>query len=236
MQGRAHQDQAHVNQTFVVTGANRGLGLELSRQLQAAGARVIATARQPSAADALQTLGVQVEALDVADEASVAAFALRLGEMAVDVLINNAGRGGAAGGIVEQDFAEMARLFAVNSIGPLRVTQALLPHLSRGSRRIVAQISSQMGSLTNNLQGGYYAYRASKTALNMLNRTLALELGAKRFICVALNPGWVRTDMGGPEAPLSPAQSARGLLRVIAKLSAKENGAFLDHRGATVPW
>ena len=225
------------DQTFVVTGANRGLGLELCRQLNAAGASVVATARDPDAAAELrQVAPARIEALDVTDPASVAAFAAALGETAVDVLINNAGMGGPGAGIAALDLDETARFFAVNSLGPLRVTQALLPHLQRGGRRTVGQISSNMGSIANNVQGGYYGYRASKTALNSLNRTLARELAGKGFVCVALHPGWVRTDMGGAGAPLSAEDSVRGLLRVVAGLTARHNGGFFDHTGAELPW
>ncbi len=225
------------DQTVVVTGANRGLGLELCRQLTAAGATVVATARDPGAAAELRQAAPQkIEALDVTDPGSVAAFAGALGETAVDVLINNAGMGGAGTGIAELDLDQTARFFAVNSLGPLRVTQALLPHLLRGGGRTVVQISSNMGSIANNDQGGYYGYRASKTALNSLNHTLSHELAGKGFVCVVLHPGWVRTDMGGAEAPLTAEASARGLLGVVAGLEARHNGGFFDHTGNPLPW
>ena len=224
------------DQTVVVTGANRGLGLELCRQLRAAGARVIATARDPEKATELDGLGVRALPLDVTDDASVRELARDLGDAAVDVLINNAGRGGAGQGIAELDFAEAAHMLDVNSLGPLRVTQALLPHLLRGTARKIVHVTSNMGSLANNVQGGYYAYRASKTALNMFHLTLARELAGKGFTCVALHPGWVRTDMGGANAPLAAEESVRGMLRVISGLSRQANGAFLDYTGAALPW
>ncbi len=224
-------------QTVVVTGANRGIGLELCRQLKAAGAEVIATARDPESAEELRDVSpARIEALDVADPKSVAAFAAALGETAVDVLINNAGTGGPGADIANLDFDEVVRTVAVNSLGPLRVTQALLPHLRRGRRRTVVHISSNMGSITNNDQGGYYGYRASKTALNSFNRTLAHELGCLGFTCVVLHPGWVRTDMGGDGAPLTPAESVSGLVKIVAGLSADHNGRFFDYTGAQLPW
>ena len=224
------------DQTVVVTGANRGLGLELCRQLAAGGARVIGTARRPHEAEELRALDVRVEELDVADAASVRGFAGRLGEAAVDVLVNNAGRGGAGSGIAELDLEASLRFFDVNSLGPLRVTQALLPHLRRGRAKKVVHVTSQMGSLANNAAGGYYAYRASKAALNMLHLTLARELAGQGFTCVAIHPGWVRTAMGGEQAPLAPEESARGMLRVLAGLSRQDHGSFLDHTGAKLPW
>ena len=222
--------------TFLVTGANRGIGLELCRQLVQQGATVIGTARRPEAAAELATLPVSIEALDVANPQSIQALAERLEETPVDVLINNAGIGGAAKGIAELDFQDIERALAVNSLGPLRVTQALLPHLLRGQRRLVVQISSNMGSIANNAQGGYYGYRASKTALNMFNRCLALELAGRGFTCTVLHPGWVQTAMGGESAPVPVAASARGMLQVIAGLGPEANGRFFDFEGNELPW
>ncbi len=223
-------------QNVVVTGANRGLGLELSRQFHGAGAYVIATARKPEDAEALEALGVRIEALDVTDAASVAGLAERLDIVPIDVLINNAGHGGAGSGIGELDFVEAARILDVNSLGPMRVTQALLPHLRRGQAKKIVHVTSQLGSLAQNTQGGYYAYRASKTALNMFHLTLARELAGQGFVCAALHPGWVRTEMGGPSAPLPPEESARRLLEVIAGLTREDHGKFLDYTGAALPW
>ena len=230
------ENQANTSPCVLVTGANRGIGLELCRQLVAARARVIATVRRPEAAQELATLPVSIEALDVSDPESVEALAERLDEVELDVLVNNAGMGGVGDGIQDLDFENMQEAFAVNSLGPLRVTQALLPHLLRGQRRTVVHISSNMGSLTNNLQGGCYAYRASKTALNMLNRCLALELAGKGFTCTVLHPGWVQTDMGGEGAPVPVVESVRGLLRVIVNLTPEDNGRFLDFEGKELPW
>lgn len=224
------------DQTFVVTGANRGLGLEFCRQLAAAGAHVIGTARHPGEAEELHGLGVRVEPLDVADAASVRAFAESLGDAPVDVLVNNAGCGGAGRGIAELDFDDAAHVLEVNSLGPMRVAQALLPHLRRGGTKRIVHVTSQMGSLANNTSGGYYAYRASKAALNMLHLTLARELAGQGFVCVAIHPGWVRTAMGGKQAPLPPQESVRGMLKVIARLGRGDHGKFIDHTGASLPW
>jgi len=223
-------------QTAVVTGANRGLGLELCRQLKQLDAEVIGTARDPQSAVDLRALEIRVEPLDVADPASVAAFAESLGDMSVDLLINNAGVGGAGEGIATLDFDDLERKIQINSLGPLRVTQALLPHLRRGEGRKIVHITSRMGSIGDNGEGGYYAYRASKTALNMLNRSLAVELVGQGFVCVVLHPGWVRTQMGGSSAPQTPEESARGILKVISRLRRQGTGRFLDHTGAEIPW
>lgn len=222
--------------TYLITGANRGLGLEFTRQLAERGEEVIATARLPEEARDLAALGVEVEPLDVADSGSVAALAERLQGRPLDVLVNNAGKGGGQGAVTSIDPDSLLAYFQVNSIGPLRVTRALLPNLRAGERRMVASLSSQMGSIHRNEQGNYYGYRASKAALNMIHRNLALELGGKGFTCVLLHPGWVRTEMGGQGAPLSPEQSVRSLLRVMDRLTPKDNGSFLSYSGERLPW
>ena len=224
------------DQITVVTGANRGLGLELCRQLKQAGAHVIGTARDPQGAIDLRALEIRVEALDVADAESVAAFAQRLGDTSVDLLINNAGVGGAGEGISELDIDDAERKFQINSLGPIRVTQALMPHLRRGKGRKIAHVSSRTGSISDNGEGGYYGYRISKAALNMFNRSLAVELVGQGFVCVVLHPGWVRTQMGGSSAPQSTEASARGLLRIIGRLRRQDTGRFFDYTGVEIPW
>ena len=201
--------------TWLVTGANRGLGLEFARQLAGRGDRVIATARRPGDARDLARLDVRVETLDVSDASSITTLARSLDGVPIDVLVLNAAIGGPDGGIATLRMEDVARAFAVNSIGPLAVTQALLPNLRAGRRRCIAGLSSGLGSISRNTDGGWYAYRASKTALNQLVRTLAEELGREDFICVVVCPGWVRTDMGGPEAPITPEESVSALLRVL---------------------
>ena len=222
--------------TVLITGANRGLGLEFARQLSAAGATVIGTARSPEKAEELRALGVRVEALDVADPESVAALAKRLGETPIDILINNAGIGGRAPTLDALDPELAARVYDVNCLGPMRVTKALLPALRRGDRKTVVNISSQLGSIERNGGGGYYGYRESKAALNMFTRSIAGELASDGFICIAMSPGWVRTDMGGPQAPLSPEQSIRGMLTVIDGLTPAKSGQFWNHDGEELPW
>jgi len=225
-----------MSRCVVVTGANRGLGLELARQLAARGDRVIATARHPESARELKDLDVRVERLDVASPASVAAFADAVGDQPVDLLINNAGKGGMRAAFEEMDWADVADFFAINSIGPMRVTQALLPNLRRGKLKTIASITSRMGSIDDNTSGGAYGYRASKAALNMLNRSLSIDLARDGFTCVVLHPGWVRTDMGGASAPLLPPASVENMLRVIAGLKPSDTGRFLDHEGKPIAW
>lgn len=222
--------------TWIITGANRGIGLELCTQLAARGDTVIGTARDPAAASALRALPVAIEALDLRDDASVRALGRRLEDRAIDVLVNNAGRGGGGPGIAELDWDIVGDYFAVNAIGPMRVTQALLPALRRGERRLVAHLSSNLGSIGDNHSGGSYAYRASKAALNMFNRSLAHELAPEGFTCLVLHPGWVQTDMGGPRATTPVADSVAGLLEVMDGAGPEKTGRFISFRGDQLTW
>jgi NAD(P)-dependent dehydrogenase (short-subunit alcohol dehydrogenase family) len=222
--------------TVLITGANRGIGLEMARQLTARGVNVIGTARKPAEAGELKALGARVEQLDVIDERSVAALAQRLEGVAIDVLINNAGVGGLRASSIEGvDFNDMAFTFNVNSIGPMRVTQALLENLRAGETRQVVNVSSVLGSIEMN-SGTMYAYRASKTALNSLNKTLSVELGPQGFTCVVVHPGWVKTRMGGEAAPVEVEDSVAGLIAVIDGLTPDSNGRFIDFQGEDLPW
>ena len=227
--------QDRESSTWLVTGGNRGIGLAFARELARRGERVLATARDPEKASELEKTGARVERLDVSDVESIAGLAGRLGQTPIDVLIHNAGRGGGASAIAKVDPGELAAFFAVNAIGPMLLTRALLPNLERGRRRTVVGITSGLASIALS-NGGWYGYRASKAALNMFHRTLAAELAPKGFTCVVLSPGWVKTDMGGPGATLSPERSVRGMLEVIDRLTPKESGGFFDHRGAEQPW
>ena len=222
--------------TVLITGANRGIGLEYARQFAARGYEVIGTARDPADARELSAVAQRVEQLDVTDAASVAALATRLEGVAIDILVNNAGifpRGDVT--IDKVDFGTMERTFAVNTFGPLRVVQALLPNLRKGERKTIVNMSSQLGSIGNS-NGRWYAYRASKAALNQVNKVLSAELGPDGFICAVLHPGWVRTDMGGSNATYSPQESVRGLIGVIERLKPSDNGRFFDFKGESIPW
>lgn len=225
-----------MSQTWVVTGANRGLGLEFVRQLTAAGREVVGTARRPDEAGELAQLPARVERLDVTDDDSVAGFARALEGTAVEVLINNAGHGVGERRLDRIDFETLKHFFDVNSIGPLRVSRALLPHLKAGGRRTIVNITSRMGSIDDNSSGGAYGYRASKAALNMITVSMAVDLRDAGVTCIVLHPGWVQTRMGGDSAPLSPEDSIRGMLRVIEGLGPEDSGRFLDYSGKEVLW
>ena len=231
-------------QRCLVTGANRGLGLELCRQLLAQGGRVVAACRHPGKATALNTLAgeypgrLHVTPLDVAEPRSHATLARELpllteGEP-LDLLINNAGvlRGGERYGSVQS--ADLETSFRTHALGPFLLVQALTPQRADGAR--VANISSEIGSIGLRQEFRTPSYAIGKAAQNMATSLLAQALAPRGIVVVALHPGWVRTDMGTDRAALSPQESALGLLRVIAGLKAQDSGAFLDWQGQTLPW
>jgi NAD(P)-dependent dehydrogenase (short-subunit alcohol dehydrogenase family) len=236
----------------VVTGANRGLGLEFARQLVAAGDEVVATTRSPKVADDLNKLAstsdgrCTVVRLDVADPADVAAAARQIGERfeALDLLVNNAGIWSApgeaervsAGALAELRPEPVLEVLRVNAVAPILVTQALAPLLAAAGKAVVVNLSSGLGSLARATGRGNVAYGMSKAALNMLTRHLAAELAGQGTVVVSMSPGWVATDMGGASAPLEPPESVRGMLNVVDALTPARSGSFPDHTGATLPW
>jgi len=235
-EARANDAAASGPHTVLITGANRGLGLEFARQYKEAGWRVIGTARDPEEAQELEALGVQVMQLDVTSQQSADELAVAIDDEPIDLLINNAGIFPRVGKIAEIDFDDYNRTLAVNTVGPVRVTRALLHNLRRGELKMIAGLSSNLGSIAENRRGSFYGYRESKAALNMFTKTLAAELGPEGFICVVLTPGWVQTDMGGTSAPLTPAQSIAGMKAVLDKLTAADNGTFWSYDGTQMAW
>ncbi|MGO8916918.1 MAG: SDR family oxidoreductase [Stellaceae bacterium] len=223
--------------TVLITGANRGLGFEFARQYAEAGWRVIATSRSLAKADALRALGgdVAVYALDVADFAAVSALGRELAQDSIDLLIANAGIAGPRGMTPEVIDAEgWGETFRVNSMAPLALAGALLAPLARSEQRKMIAITSRLASMGANSNGGLYAYRSSKAALNAAWRSYALD--HPEIIAALLHPGWVRTDMGGREALLAVEESVAGLRRVIAGLSEADTGRFYNHDGSPIPW
>ncbi|MBI3450600.1 MAG: SDR family oxidoreductase [Acidobacteria bacterium] len=227
-----------------VTGAGRGLGLEFASQWLAAGCEVFALARDPGASKGLTSLGrdfpgrLHGVVCDVSDDASVASAAATVGGMtdALDMIVNNAAMAGTRGGsLAELDLDEVRRVFDVNSLGPIRVSRALLPFLKRGASPKLVHISSLMGSITDNRSGGTWSYRISKAALNMVAKLLALELSRDGVVSAAFHPGWVRTDMGGASATLGIAESVAALIRTIEALTPEQSGAILDRHGQPLP-
>jgi NAD(P)-dependent dehydrogenase (short-subunit alcohol dehydrogenase family) len=229
--------------TILITGANRGLGLELTRQYLAEGDAVIAATRNPGAAHRLRQLErdakgrLTVVEADVADSASVERAAAHLPAAAIDVLINSAGvMGGDRQAIGSIDYQEWMRVLDVNVLGPMRMCEAFLDRVARSERRLIVTITSGMGSLADNTSGGSIAYRTSKAAVNMAMRTAAIDLRPRGISCVVINPGWVKTDMGGPNAKLTPEQSISAMRRVIAELGANDSGRFYNYDGREYSW
>ena len=225
-----------MTKTWVITGTSRGIGRELAQLLLARGDTVVATVRKASDGAELERAGARVELLDVADPGSVESFAARLGDLAVDVLVNNSGIYDPRVPFEELTDDHVRQNLEVNTLGPLRVTRALLPNLRRGSAKRVFQLTSKMGSIADNSSGGAYAYRTSKAALNAWTRSFALDFAPEGFVAVVLHPGWVATDMGGKAAPVSPRESAEGLLRLMDAAGPEHAGRFFDFRSEEVPW
>ena len=233
-----------------ITGANRGLGLELTRQYLERGDHIFAASRTPADAAELQQLQQQYAdrlvllPLDVTKAGSIASAAQTVSATtdSLDLLINNAGVYPHAGsGDAHQRLGQLTHddaieTMQVNAIGPLLVSQALLPLLRAGHKGRIISISSGQGSLTWKASGDPYHYSASKAALNMYMRSLAAEIGHMGLISVIVDPGWMRTGMGGDHATQEPAESARGIIRLVEQLHAEENGSFVTWQGQPVPW
>lgn len=220
-------------ETVLITGANRGLGLPLARQYAAAGCRVFACWRGPQEPPPIAG-DIAWKALDTGNEDSISALAHDLDGEAIDILINNAARRGDTGGLDSLSTEDFLATLRVNTLGPLLMVRAFRPHLERGRRRIVANISSRAGSVAEGLDAdGDYAYRCSKAALNIATAKLAFDYG---LIFLALHPGWVKTDMGGPEAEVPASQSAQGLRAVIERATPEMSGSFRDFNGKAIAW
>jgi NAD(P)-dependent dehydrogenase (short-subunit alcohol dehydrogenase family) len=221
---------------IVITGANRGIGLALAKELGARGDEVHAGVRSPERADALRALpGVRVHALDVRDEDSVRAFSRELGAGGLDLLINNAGVASGWEGLSQFDAQKALEVYDTNALGPMRVTSALLPQLRLAKGRVF-HVSSGMASIGDNSRGGAYAYRMSKAALNMAGKTLAIELAREGVASIVVEPGWVKTDMGGAGAPLGVEESAAQLIALFDRLGMESTGKFLSRKGEPFPW
>ncbi|MGD0189395.1 MAG: SDR family oxidoreductase [Rhizomicrobium sp.] len=228
--------------TILVTGANRGIGLEFVRQYGQTGNDVIACCRKPSAAVELRKIAdqakhVKLHTLDVADPESIRALKRELGDVPFDILINNAGVGGPDPQTAEAiDYDQWLTTFRVNAMAPLIVAQAFHENLHRGQEKKLVTITSGLGSTENNTGGGWYGYRASKAAVNNVMRGLAHDWAKDGIHVGIFAPGWVRTDMGGTSGPLSVEQSVKNLRVRIDELDARTSGHYLDHTGQEIAW
>jgi len=221
--------------TILITGANRGIGLEFTKQYAADGWQVLSCCRKPQSASELQALAnqyqnIQIYTLDVADFAQIDALALELNSQKIDVLLNNAGVY-PSGSSADLDDAVWALSFKINSMAPLKMAQAFVAHIAASELKKIATLSSKMGSLEDNTSGGSYIYRSSKTAVNMVMKSLALDVKELGMSVLTLHPGWVQTDMGGPNGLINTTTSVKGMVKVIENLSLANTGKFIAYDG-----
>ncbi|MBG09834.1 MAG: short-chain dehydrogenase [Gammaproteobacteria bacterium] len=228
--------------TVLITGTNRGLGLEFVKRFSQQGYNVIATSRDNNQAPELQALAeantsLRLMNLDVSDEQSMASFASALGDTAIDVLVNNAGvygpRNANFGNVASGDWEAVLK---TNAISPMLLTQLIIGNLRLGNAKKLVYVTSKMGSIDDNRGGGSYIYRSSKTALNSVVRSLSVDLKEEGFSVAVLHPGWVRTDMGGPNGLIDVTTSVSGMMEVIQDLSLDGSGQFFNYDGSIIPW
>ncbi|MCA0934510.1 SDR family oxidoreductase [Vibrio alginolyticus] len=226
--------------TVFITGANRGIGLSLTQLYLANGWQVHATTRNLASSDELVTLSDQhssltLHELDVTDYQQVSKLAHDL--PVIDLLINNAGYYGPKGsGFGYTDVEEWHKVFEINTIAPLKLVESFYPLLKQSQMKKIACISSKVGSMTENTSGGGYIYRSSKAALNSVVKSLSNDLSDQGFTVLALHPGWVLTDMGGPNALIDADTSAKGLSKVIEQSTQSNSGQFINYDGTELPW
>ncbi len=230
--------------TTLITGANRGIGLEFASQYAADGWRVLACCRQPEKSEALSKLAaqypglVQIHPLDVADHGQIERLAKALANESIDLLINNAGiyPDADSKGFGHINYEDWMQAFRINTMAPLKVVEAFVVQVARSRLKIIANITSMMGSIDDNTSGGSYLYRSSKAALNMVTKSLSLDFKRYGITVAVLHPGWVQTDMGGPNALITAEQSVSGMRKVIGKLSPSCSGKFYNYDGREIPW
>lgn len=225
--------------TVLVTGANRGLGLEFARQYGADGWRVLAACRTPAEATALGQLdgAIEIHPLDVGDHDSITALARGLSGQAIDVLINNAGIHGPRPVPLDNvDYQAWAEVMAINVMSPVKVAECFADHVERGDQKRMVAISSLMGSIAANQSGADYIYKSSKAALNMAMKSLSVDLKPRGITVIMIHPGWVQTDMGGANAPIGPEESISGMRKVIDGTNLGDAGGFFNFDGGRLSW
>ena len=230
--------------TTLITGANRGIGLEFSRQLAEDDWCVLACSRDLEKSDALNKLAAEypeqitLYALDVTDHGQIEKLSQTLANKPIDLLINNAGvfpdiNDRSFG---QTDYDSWAHAFLVNTMAPLKMAEEFIAQITQSSRKTIVTITSKMGSVADNGRGGSYIYRSSKSAVNMVIKSIAIDLESNDIISVLLHPGWVRTDMGGPSGLISVEQSVSGMLSVIREVTSADSGKFIAYDGQIIPW
>lgn len=229
--------------TVLITGANRGLGLEFCRQYAADGWQVLACCRHPEQATDLAQLSrqypsIQLETLDVAEFAQIDALSRKLSDRSIDVLINNAGiyEDRHSGDFGRLDYQAWTQSFTVNTEAPVKMAEAFLTQIQRSDRKLIVNISSLMGSIADNDSGGSILYRSSKAALNAAMKSLAIDLKNQHIGVLIFHPGWVKTDMGGPNALIDAEPSIAGMRALIENFSLNQSGSFVKFDGTAMPW
>jgi len=231
-----------MSKTVFITGANRGLGLEFAKQFLKKGWNVIATCRNPDAADQLQGLSptndsFSIYPLDVTNISDIQHCKDAIGDVKIDVLINNAGISGQSGVTFgEIDVENLLKVIHTNAIAPLKLLEALHDNIKQSEEKCVVNISSAMGSIADNTSGKSYAYRTSKTALNMLMRSAAVDLADENIQILQVHPGWVQTDMGGEQALITIEESVSGMCHLIDNHKDYQSGEFYDYSGKQRSW
>ena len=230
------------NPTILITGANRGIGLELTGQFVEDGWRVLSCCRNPAHADDLQALAerkpaIEIHALEVTDYEQMASLAAALGDRPIDILLSNAGIYGPSGVTFGKvDAEEWRRVLEVNTIAPLMLAQAFVEQVAASQHKLIAVISSKVGSIADNSSGGSYLYRSSKTAVNQVVKCLSIDLAERGISAISLHPGWVQTDMGGPNAEIDTDTSVSGLKSILQSAGPAQNGQFIEYNGNIIPW
>jgi len=235
-----------MSETFLITGANRGIGLAVTKVLLSQGDKVFAACREPQKAEELKALqksypaALEMVALEVSSDSSVAQAAKTVSAKTphLDVVFNNAGiQAQPYNAHLEQvELSKMRDSFEVNTLGPLRVSRAFLPLLRKASNPRIVNMTSGLASLSGKSEGAFYPYGVSKAGLNMLTRTMAFDLQGEKIVVVCLDPGWVQTDMGGPNAPLKPEESAGAIARTLKGLTMKQTSLFIYNDGKPLNW
>ncbi len=230
------------NSTILITGANRGIGLELTRQFSEDGWQVFACCRSPEDAEDLKVLAAEYPAvemflLDVTDYDQLAALSSQLKDRPIDILLSNAGIYGPRGATFgEVDAAAWRQVLEVNTIAPLMLAQAFIEQVAISRQKLVAMISSKMGSIADNGSGGSYIYRTSKTAVNQVVKSIANDVEGRGISAISLHPGWVRTEMGGPNGEIDVNESVSGLKQVLTGAGLAQSGQFFNFDGSVIPW
>lgn len=227
--------------TILITGANRGIGLEFVKYYLHTDWEVHACCRSPEDATELDVLSrhmpCTVHQLDVSDPDSINRLAEKLAEKPIDILLNNAGTyATGANHFGDIDTSIWLNAIQTNTIGPLLMAQAFISNIELGQKKLIATLSSKVGSIDDNRSGGGYAYRSSKSAVNQVMKSLSIDLADRGINTVSLHPGWVQTDMGGPNALIDTFESVNGMAKVLDNFTDEQSGSFINYDGSIIPW